>query len=112
MALYRRPSFLAGFAAGFVAGARSGKETYNQIVKSAQAAWDHPTVQQARGQAQTKAQSIGSQLGSRIPGMRSDDSETTEETQTTGPGEYAATGVASRPDTGSGYPGPRPDFRP
>jgi hypothetical protein len=110
MALYRRPSFLAGFAAGFMAGSRSGKETYDQIVKSAQAAWEHPTVQQARGQAQTKAQNIGSQLGSRIPGMRSDDPQT-QETETTGPSQYATTGVASRPES-AGFPDSRSDFAP
>ena len=109
MRLYRA-SFVAGFAAGFVAGARSGRETYNQILKYAQTAWEHPTVQQARGTAQTQAQNIGGQLagrmpqmaqnaaqsvGARIPGMRPRDAETqTETTETT---TYATTGGASRP---------------
>jgi len=116
MAPYRA-SFLAGLAAGFVAGTRSGRETYNQIVKYAQTAWEHPTVQQARGQAQTQAQNFGGQLatrmpqvaqsakqslGSRIPGMRPHDADTMQGTEPTGPSQYASTGVASRADTGSG----------
>lgn len=84
-----RISFIAGFSAGFLAGARSGKETYDQIVKYAQQAWEHPTVQQARGTVQSQASSLGQQVssqladrmpqmaqsakhgvGARIPGMR------------------------------------------
>lgn len=109
MRLYRA-SFVAGFAAGFVAGARSGRETYDQILKYAQAAWEHPTVQQARGTAQTQAQKVGGQLadrmpqvaqsaaqsfGSKIPGMRPRNEDTGQETTETG--EYATTGGASRP---------------
>jgi hypothetical protein len=118
-----RASFLAGFATGFTAGARAGTETYDQITKYARTAWEHPTVQQARGQAQTQAQNIGGQLasrvpqvaqslGSHIPGMRSRDAETAQETETagqetetTGPWQYASTGGVSRPDIGSGFPG-------
>jgi hypothetical protein len=70
MRLYRA-SFVAGFAAGFVAGARSGKETYDQIVKYAKTAFEHPAVQQARGNVQTQAtglaQKVGGQLADRMP---------------------------------------------
>jgi len=111
MRLYRA-SFVAGFAAGFVAGARSGKETYDQIVKYAQAAWEHPTVQQARGTVQTQAQSFGGQLpqmaqnaaqsfGSKIPGMRPHNGDTGQETTETS--QYATTGGVSRPGTGSSF---------
>jgi hypothetical protein len=66
-----RASFVAGFAAGFVAGARSGKETYDQIVKYAKTAFEHPAVQQARGSVQTQAtglaQKVGGQLADRMP---------------------------------------------
>ena len=114
MRLYRA-SFVAGFAAGFVAGARSGRETYDQIVKYAQTAWEHPTVQQARGTAQTQAQNIGGQIagrmpqmaqsakqsvGSRIPGMRPRNGDT--EKETTGTSQFASTSGASRPSS----PGP------
>ncbi len=70
MRLYRA-SFVAGFAAGFVAGARSGKETYDQIVKYAKTAIEHPAVQQARGTVQTQAtglaQKVGGQLADKMP---------------------------------------------
>ena len=66
MRLYRA-SFVAGFAAGFVAGARSGKETYDQIVKYAKTAFEHPAVQQARGNVQTQAQKVSGQLADRMP---------------------------------------------
>ena len=114
MRLYRA-SFVAGFAAGFVAGARSGRETYDQILKYAQTAWEHPTVQQARGTAQTQAQKVGGQLadrmpqvaqsaaqslGSKIPGMRARNGDTEEETS--GTSQFATTGGKSRPGSGSG----------
>jgi hypothetical protein len=116
MRLYRA-SFVAGFAAGFVAGARSGKETYDQIVKYAQAAWEHPTVQQARGTAQTQAQSIGGQIagrmpqmaqnaaqsvGAHIPGMRPRNGDTEQEKTETS--TYATT------TGGASGPGPGPDI--
>jgi hypothetical protein len=70
MRMYRA-SFVAGFAAGFVAGARSGKETYDQIVKYAKTAFEHPAVQQARGTVQTQAtglaQKVSGQLADRMP---------------------------------------------
>jgi flagellar biosynthesis component FlhA len=111
MRLYRA-SFVAGFAAGFVAGARSGKETYDQIVKYAQAALDHPAVQQARGTVQTQAQKVGGQLadrmpqmaqsaahsvGARIPGMRSRDEDTAQESTETSQFATTSTGGPSRP---------------
>jgi len=113
-----RASFVAGFAAGFVAGARSGRETYDQIVKYAQTAWEHPTVKQARGTAQTQAQSIGGQiagrmpqvaqsaaqsLGSRIPGMRSRNGDTEQDTTETS--TFATTAT-----TGGGTSRPSPDL--
>jgi hypothetical protein len=70
MGLYRL-SFVAGFAAGFVAGARAGRDTYDQIVKYARQAAEHPAVQQARGTVQTQAtglaQKVGGQLSDRVP---------------------------------------------
>ena len=118
MRLYRA-SFIAGFAAGFLAGARSGRETYDQIVKYAQTAWEHPTVQQARGTAQTQAQNIGGQLagrmpqmaqsaahsvGARNPGMRPRNGEAEKETTETS--QFATAGGGSRPTS------PGPDIAP
>ena len=109
MRLYRA-SFVAGFAAGFVAGARSGRETYDQIVKYAQTALEHPAVQQARGTVQTQAQKVGGQLadrmpqmaqsaahsvGGKIPGMRPRNGDTEKETSETS--QFATTGGTSRP---------------
>ncbi|MGH3301870.1 MAG: YtxH domain-containing protein [Streptosporangiaceae bacterium] len=72
MRMYRA-SFVAGFAAGFVAGARSGKETYDQIVKYAKTAFEHPAVQQARGTVQAQAtglaQKVSGQLADKVPQM-------------------------------------------
>ncbi|HEY7323985.1 MAG TPA: YtxH domain-containing protein [Streptosporangiaceae bacterium] len=118
MRLYRA-SFVAGFAAGFVAGARSGKETYDQIIKYAQTALDHPAVQQARGTVQTQAQKVGGQLadrmpqmaqsaahsmGSRIPGMRQRNGDT--EQDTTEASQFATTGGAATGGTSR----PKPDL--
>jgi hypothetical protein len=72
MGLYRL-SFVAGFAAGFVAGSRAGRDAYDQIVKYARTAAEHPTVQQARGTVQTQAtglaQKVSGQLADRVPQM-------------------------------------------
>jgi hypothetical protein len=113
MRLYRA-SFVAGFAAGFVAGARSGRETYDQIVKYAQTALEHPAVQQARGTVQTQAQKVGGQLadrmpqmaqsaaqsmGSRIPGMRPRNGGAKPE-ETSEPSPYVTTGGKSHSGSG------------
>jgi hypothetical protein len=68
MRLYRI-SFAAGFAAGFVAGSRAGREKYDQIVRFAKQASEHPAVQQAAGQASTAAQKVGSQIQDKMPGL-------------------------------------------
>jgi hypothetical protein len=111
MRLYRA-SFVAGFAAGFVAGARSGKETYDQIVKYAKTAFDHPAVQQARGTVQTQAQKVGGQLADkmpqvaqsaahsvtdRIPGMRRTDNGDKASTSGTEASPFAATSGPAKP---------------
>ena len=109
MRLYRA-SFVAGFAAGFVAGARSGKETYDQIIKYAQSALEHPAVQQARGTVQTQAQKVGGQMaqsakqsmGNRIPGMRQRNGDTDKEASETS--QFATTSGTS------GTSRPKPDL--
>lgn len=47
--------FVAGLAVGYVLGARAGRETYEQIARTARQIWENPTVQEAAGvvQAQT-----------------------------------------------------------
>jgi hypothetical protein len=115
MRLYRA-SFVVGFAAGFVAGARSGKETYDQIVKYAKTAFEHPAVQQARGTVQTQAtglaQKVGGQLADkmpqmaqsaahsvtdRIPGMRRTDNGDKTSTSSTEAGSFATTSGSAKP---------------
>jgi hypothetical protein len=124
MRMYRA-SFVAGFAAGFVAGARSGKETYDQIVKYAKTAFEHPAVQQARGTVQTQAtgiaQKVGGQLADkmpqvahsaahsvtdRIPGMRRTDNGAKSAAETS---TFATTGSPAKPD---GNPGAKPGASP
>jgi hypothetical protein len=124
MRLYRA-SFVAGFAAGFVAGARSGKETYDQIVQYAKSAFEHPAVQQARGTMQTQAQKVGGQLADRmpqvaqsaahsvtgrIPGMRRTGNGDKSSSEAS---EFAATsgtkaGSGARANSGSTRPGSHP----
>ena len=67
MRLYRA-SFVAGFAAGFVAGARSGRETYDQIVKYAQTALEHPAVQQAIAALEAQRTLLGDAVHPMPPG--------------------------------------------
>jgi hypothetical protein len=68
-----RMAFAAGFAAGYVVGARAGRERYDQIVKLARQAAEHPTVQQAAGTVQAQAtgiaQKVGGQLHDKVPQM-------------------------------------------
>jgi hypothetical protein len=66
-------AFAAGFAAGYVVGARAGRERYDQIVKLARQAAEHPAVQQAAGTVQAQAtglaQKVGGQLQEKVPQM-------------------------------------------
>jgi hypothetical protein len=65
MRLYRI-SFVAGLAAGYVAGARAGRERYDQIVKLAKQAREHPAVQQATSTATTQASSLINTAGQKV----------------------------------------------
>ncbi|GAA2721857.1 YtxH domain-containing protein [Actinocorallia aurantiaca] len=64
--------FLTGAAVGYVMGSRAGRERYEQIKKTAQELWAHPSVQsaaesvreQASLAASTSAQKAGSVAGS------------------------------------------------
>jgi hypothetical protein len=68
---FYRMTFAAGFAAGFVVGTRAGREKYDQMVKFAKNAAEHPAVQQAAGvvqaQATELAQKVGGQLQEKVP---------------------------------------------
>ncbi|GAA4735976.1 hypothetical protein [Phytohabitans rumicis] len=73
--------FIGGLAAGFVLGARAGREKYEELVKGARKAWDHPTVQEAAGVAQAQANRLYTEgkerlshtkVGEKIAGTPSD----------------------------------------
>ena len=53
--------FLTGLAAGFVLGSRAGREKYEEIRANAQKVWNHPTVQEAAGVAQSQANKLYSE---------------------------------------------------
>ncbi|MEO3783229.1 YtxH domain-containing protein [Actinocorallia sp. B10E7] len=60
--------FLTGAAVGYVMGSRAGRERYEQIKKTAQELWAHPSVQSAaesvREQASLAASSSAHKAGS------------------------------------------------
>jgi hypothetical protein len=68
---FYRITFVAGLACGYVAGTAAGRERYDQMVKFAKTAKEHPAVQQAAGQASgivsNTAQKVGGQLHDRVP---------------------------------------------
>jgi hypothetical protein len=72
---FNRITFVAGLACGYVAGTAAGRERYEQIVKFARSAAEHPAVKQAAGTIQTQAtglasnaaQKVGGQLHDRVP---------------------------------------------
>ena len=50
--------FISGLAAGFVLGSRAGREKYEEIRANARKVWEHPTVQEAAGVAQSQANKL------------------------------------------------------
>jgi hypothetical protein len=66
-----RMVFAAGFATGYVLGTRAGREKYDQLVKMARTAAEHPSVQQAAGVVQAQAtglaQKVGGQIQEKVP---------------------------------------------
>jgi hypothetical protein len=66
-----RISFVVGLAAGYVAGARAGRERYDQIVKLAKQAKEHPAVQQATSTAADQASSLLNTAGQKAPKVAS-----------------------------------------
>ena len=53
--------FISGLAAGFVLGSRAGREKYEEIRANAKKVWEHPTVQEAAGVAQSQANKLYSE---------------------------------------------------
>ena len=56
-----RLMFISGLAAGFVLGSRAGREKYEEIRANAKKVWEHPTVQEAAGVAQSQANKLYSE---------------------------------------------------
>src|SRR5690348_18127723 len=50
--------FLGGLAAGFVLGSRSGRQAYDELVRTAKKVKESPTVQEAAGVVQAKATEV------------------------------------------------------
>jgi hypothetical protein len=61
-----RATFMAGLAAGFVLGARAGRERYEQMKKVARRAADNPAVQQAAGAAAAQASGLAKTARSKV----------------------------------------------
>lgn len=62
-----KATFIAGFAVGFLAGARSGRGTYDKIVRYGQQVAGHPKVQQATNVAQAKATEVAKAAAAKAP---------------------------------------------
>jgi len=62
----RRFTFLAGLAVGYVAGTRAGRERYEQMVKLARNAVEHPAVQKATRTAGSKATELSKTAGQKV----------------------------------------------
>ncbi|SNY34490.1 hypothetical protein [Paractinoplanes atraurantiacus] len=86
--------FITGLAAGFVLGSRAGREKYEEIRANAKKVWEHPTVQEAAGVAQSQANKLyseskdklqSSKLGEKlhVTAESSDSSTTPSSTSTT-----------------------------
>ena len=58
-----RVTFLAGLAVGFVLGARAGRETYEQMKKTARQVVQNPTVQRTARTAGAKATELSKAAG-------------------------------------------------
>jgi hypothetical protein len=58
--------FLGGLAAGFVLGARAGREKYEELMQKGRQLLDHPTVQEAAGVAQSRANRLYQQGKERL----------------------------------------------
>ena len=117
-----RMVFAAGFATGYVLGTRAGREKYDQLVKMARTAAEHPAVQQAAGVVQAQAtglaQKVGGQLqekvpqlahsaahtvGDRIPGMKHKNGHGSADSN----GGKGATNGSPFAATGDGNKGPK-----
>jgi hypothetical protein len=100
--------FITGLAAGFVLGSRAGREKYEEISANARKLWEHPTVQEAAGVAQTQANKLytegkdklnQSKLGEKLHSA----SATSADRPATGPSPSGGSLTSSNSNTGSTY---------
>jgi len=68
--------FVAGLAVGYVLGARAGRETYDQIARTAKQIWENPTVQEAAGVVQAQTSRLVDTARDKV-GLAADKVETT-----------------------------------
>jgi len=91
--------FIGGLAAGFVLGARSGRETYEQLVVKGRKVLDHPTVQEAAGVAQAQATRLYTEGRDKLSQTRLGEklhvSSSTDNTKELTPADTALAGATS-----------------
>ena len=100
--------FITGLAAGFVLGSRAGREKYEEITANAKKVWEHPTVQEAAGVAQSQANKLYSEgkdklnqskLGEKLQSASTSSSGSTSSDTTL----TSASGMTSSNGTGTTY---------
>ena len=74
-----KATFIAGFAVGFLAGARSGRGTYDKIVRAGQKVAGNPKVQQATSAAQSKAAEVAKTAAAKAPDYAKNAAKTAQE---------------------------------
>lgn len=68
----RRFSFVLGLGIGYVLGSRAGRQRYEQLLRSWRQVRDNPTVQEAAGLVQARAENLVGAVKSRIGSETSD----------------------------------------
>lgn len=67
----RKLSFLLGFGIGYVLGSKAGRQRYEQLLRSWRQVRDNPSVQEAAGLVQARAENavgaVKSRIGSETP---------------------------------------------
>jgi hypothetical protein len=74
-----KATFIAGFAVGFLAGARSGRGTYDKIMRLGQQVASNPKVQEATSTAQAKATDLAKTAAAKAPGAAKSAAKTAQE---------------------------------
>lgn len=62
----RKLAFILGLAVGYVLGSKAGRQRYEQLLRSWRQVRDNPTVQEAAGLVQARAENVVGQVKSRL----------------------------------------------